>query len=65
MMSGRQRLISGILLSSMTAAMAVTAFAGGRLTERWSYRPVTALGLSSLHRRIRLDEFDLDGRVSL
>jgi MFS family permease len=37
---------SGLLLSSMTASMAVTAYVGGRLTERWSYRPVTAAGLA-------------------
>jgi MFS family permease len=29
----------------MTAAMAVMAYVGGRLTERFSYRPVTLLGL--------------------
>ena len=29
----------------MTAAMAVTAYLGGRLTERWRYRRVTVLGL--------------------
>jgi MFS family permease len=34
------------LLSAMTAAMAVTAYLGGRLTERWHYRPVTWLGLA-------------------
>lgn len=38
-------LTSGVLLSAMTAAMAVTAYAGGRLTERFHYRPVTWLGL--------------------
>ncbi len=37
---------SGFLLSSMTAAMALTAYFGGRLTERWSYRPVAAAGLA-------------------
>jgi MFS family permease len=39
-------LTSGALLSAMTAAMAVTAYLGGRLTERFHYRPVTWLGLS-------------------
>jgi MFS family permease len=29
----------------MTAAMAVMAYIGGRLTERFSYRPVTLIGL--------------------
>jgi EmrB/QacA subfamily drug resistance transporter len=38
-------LISGGLLSGMTLAMALLAYAGGRLTERWSYRPVTLVGL--------------------
>ncbi len=39
-------LTSGWLLSAMTAAMAVTAYLGGRLTERWQYRRVTWLGLA-------------------
>ena len=39
-------LTSGALLSAMTAAMAATAYLGGRLTERWHYRPVTWLGLA-------------------
>ncbi len=38
-------LLSGYLLSGMTAAMAVMAYGGGRLTERFSYRPVTMTGL--------------------
>ncbi|MBK8987119.1 MAG: MFS transporter [Chloroflexi bacterium] len=38
-------LISGGLLSGMTLAMALLAYVGGRLTERWSYRPVTLAGL--------------------
>ena len=38
-------LTSGYLLSGMTGAMAVMAYIGGRLTERFSYRPVTAVGL--------------------
>ena len=38
-------LTSGALLSAMTGAMALTAYLGGRLTERWHYRPVTWLGL--------------------
>lgn len=39
-------LTSGYLLSGMTGAMAVAAYLGGRLTERFSYRPVTLLGLT-------------------
>jgi EmrB/QacA subfamily drug resistance transporter len=38
-------LTSGALLSAMTVAMAITAYLGGRLTERFHYRPVTWLGL--------------------
>lgn len=41
----RAALLSGYLLSAMTGAMAVLAYVGGRLTERWRYRVVTALGL--------------------
>ena len=36
---------SGLLLSAMTASMAVTAYLGGRFTESLSYRPVTLVGL--------------------
>jgi EmrB/QacA subfamily drug resistance transporter len=39
-------LTSGYLLSGMTGAMAVLAYAGGRLTERFGYRPVTLAGLA-------------------
>jgi MFS family permease len=39
-------LTSGLLLSAMTAAMAVSAYIGGRLTEKWSYRPVTLAGIA-------------------
>ncbi len=38
-------LLSGYLLSGMTGAMAIMAYIGGRLTERFSYRPVTFIGL--------------------
>ena len=38
-------LTSGYLLSGMTGAMALMAWVGGQLTERLSYRPVTAVGL--------------------
>ena len=41
---GQAALISGYLLSGMTGAMALTAWLGGLGTERFSYRPVTALG---------------------
>jgi EmrB/QacA subfamily drug resistance transporter len=37
--------VSGLLLSGMTLAMAVMSYVGGRGTERWGYRPVTAVGL--------------------
>jgi MFS transporter, DHA2 family, triacylglyceride efflux pump len=39
-------LTSGYLLSGMTGAMAIMAWVGGQLTERLSYRPVTAVGLT-------------------
>lgn len=41
-------LTSGWLLSAMTASMAVMAYVGGRLTERFSYRPVTIAGLLAI-----------------
>lgn len=41
----RAALVSGWLLSALTVAMAATSYIGGRLTERFSYRPVTLLGL--------------------
>ncbi|UCG22823.1 MAG: MFS transporter [Chloroflexota bacterium] len=37
---------SGLILSAMTASMAIMAYVGGRLTERWSYRPVALAGLT-------------------
>ncbi len=39
-------LISGYLLSGMTATMAIMAYIGGRATGRVGYRGVTAVGLS-------------------
>ncbi|MEJ2749424.1 MAG: MFS transporter [Anaerolineae bacterium] len=42
----RAALTSGYLLSGMTGAMALLAYAGGHLTERFSYRPVTLAGLA-------------------
>lgn len=41
-------LTSGLLLSAMTASMAIMAYIGGRLTERFSYRPVTIAGLAAI-----------------
>lgn len=38
---------SGKLLSAMTISMAIMAYVGGKLTERWGYRPVTTTGLLS------------------
>lgn len=38
-------LTSGYLLSGMTGGMAIMAWVGGQLTERFGYRPVTAVGL--------------------
>lgn len=44
---GQAALDSGRVLSAMTAAMALMAYVGGRLTERWSYRPATVAGLTA------------------
>jgi MFS family permease len=41
-------LTSGWLLSAMTVSMAIMAYVGGRLTERFSYRPVTLAGLAAI-----------------
>ena len=41
-------LTSGWLLSAMTVSMAIMAYIGGRLTERFSYRPVTIVGLAAI-----------------
>ncbi|MEW5988905.1 MAG: MFS transporter, partial [Chloroflexota bacterium] len=41
----RAALVSGWLLSALTGAMALLAYVGGRLSGRWSYRPVVAAGL--------------------
>lgn len=40
----RAAVLSGWVLSALTAAMALAALAGGRLTERTWYRPVIAAG---------------------
>ena len=37
---------AGWILSALTAAMALTSYLGGRLTERWWYQPPVLLGLS-------------------
>ncbi len=42
----RSALFSGYLLSGMTATMAVMAYIGGRVTGRFGYRAVTAVGLA-------------------
>ena len=42
----RAAVYSGWVLSALTAAMAVTSYVGGRLTERWWYRPPVLLGLA-------------------
>jgi len=44
----RAALTSGWLLSAMTVSMAIMAYLGGRLTERFSYRPVTMAGLIAI-----------------
>lgn len=40
----RAAVYSGAVLSALTAAMAVTSYVGGRVTERWWYRPPVLLG---------------------
>ena len=40
----RAAVYSGGILSALTAAMAVTSYFGGRMTERWWYRPPVLLG---------------------
>ncbi len=42
---GSAAITSGILLSAMTGAMAITAFVGGKWTERSGYRPPVLVGL--------------------
>jgi MFS family permease len=43
----RAAVVSGAVLASMTAAMAVTSYLGGVATERTWYRPVIVAGLSA------------------
>jgi EmrB/QacA subfamily drug resistance transporter len=44
----RAAVIAGWVLSALTAAMAVASYAGGRMTERWSYRPPVLFGLGAV-----------------
>jgi MFS family permease len=44
---GSAAILSGVLLSAMTGAMAITAYLGGRWTERSGYRPPVLVGLSA------------------
>ncbi|MDR9450854.1 MAG: MFS transporter, partial [Acidimicrobiia bacterium] len=41
----RAAVVAGWVLSALTAAMAIASYAGGRMTERWSYRPPILAGL--------------------
>ena len=41
----RAAVVSGAVLSALTAAMAAASYAGGRATERWWYGPPIAVGL--------------------
>ena len=43
---GRAAVYSGWTLSALTAAMAIASYIGGRLTERWWYRPPVVAGLA-------------------
>lgn len=42
----RAAVYSGWILSALTAAMALTSYLGGRLTERWWYQPPVLAGLA-------------------
>jgi EmrB/QacA subfamily drug resistance transporter len=44
----RAAVIAGWVLSALTAAMAVASYTGGRMTERWSYRPPILVGLMAV-----------------
>lgn len=43
----RSAVIAGWVLSALTAAMAVTSYVGGRVTERTWYRPPVLIGLAA------------------
>jgi EmrB/QacA subfamily drug resistance transporter len=42
----RSAVVAGAILSALTAAMAITSYLGGRVTERTWYRPPVMLGLA-------------------
>ena len=42
----RAAVYSGAILSALTAAMAITSYVGGRVTESWWYRPPVLAGLA-------------------
>ena len=42
----RSAVVAGSILSALTAAMAITSYIGGRLTERWWYRPPVLAGVA-------------------
>jgi MFS family permease len=42
----RAAVYSGWILSALTAAMALTSYVGGRVTERWWYQPPILLGVA-------------------
>ena len=42
----RAAVYAGWTLSALTAAMAITSYIGGRVTERWWYQPPVLLGLA-------------------
>ncbi len=42
----RSAVVAGAILSALTAAMAITSYVGGRITERWWYRPPVLAGLA-------------------
>ena len=42
----RSAVVAGTILSALTAAMAIMSYIGGRVTERWWYRPPVVAGLA-------------------
>ena len=58
----RAAVISGLILSALTAAMAVASYLGGRLTERTWFKPPGAARIVDGSGRLRMDGRDVDIR---
>jgi EmrB/QacA subfamily drug resistance transporter len=61
----RAAVLSGWVLSALTAAMALASWAGGRLTERTWYRPPALAGLAAAAAAFLLMGFTWDPEVGL